>query len=236
MNIPKITSKVIDSASALTEVARKASSPILQENAPQKLTNTLECLAASAVPAINKAPKKVNLPDFIYHITSKENYEKILKDGKMKISEWEANSANGCNGIYFVDKDNFLNKWLGRKAPELLGDCDIGEMLMMWTCKGTDGSVVIKIPTSKLDLTKLRFRPYLEACKETAETLDFETLEIGSKMVKEGLPVEELAKYIDTDEPIEYVYFGEITPDVFSGYTETSFSQNMREMIANLFN
>lgn len=235
MNVSKITNKAISIVGELPQVAGKTVSSITQENNPEKLTSTLDCLAANAVSAVNMNAKKSNLPDFIYHITSKENYEKILKDGKMKISDWEANSGNGCNGIYFVDKENFLNKWLNRKETELFGDTDIGEMLMLWTCKSTDGSVAIKIPTSKLNPMQLRFRPYLQACRESIETFDPDTLKIDSKMVKEGLPIDDLIKYKNSNEPIEYVYFGEITPDMFLGCTETSFSENMREMIHNLF-
>lgn len=155
----------------------------------------------------------------------------------MKISDFEAQSQNGCNGIYFIDRDNFLNKWIGRKEPKLFGDLqmDMGELLMLWTCKSTDGTVAIKIPTSKLNPSQLRFRPYIEACRESFEALDANTKEIGSKMVKEGLPIKDLSKYIKTNEPIEYVYTGEITPDMFLGYSETAFSENLREMIHNLF-
>ena len=235
MNILKITNPVVNYVGTLSRSTKINSSNVDTSN-PQKLASTLDCMAASAIPSIVNKARIIELPEFIYHITSKENYEKILKDGKMKISSCEGNSVNGCKGIYFVDKDNFLNKWVGRKEPELFGSdtFDVGELLMIWTCKSTNGTVAIKIPTDQLDKSQLRFRPYLIALKEAIETLNPETNIVESKMVKEGLPIEDLSKYVNS-EPVEYVYFGEITSDMFSGYTETTFSENMGEMIDKLF-
>lgn len=238
MSILKITNTTIDIVNSLPKVIQKTSCPIATDAVnPQKLTSTLDCLAANAIPAINKTSKKQALPEFIYHITSKENYEKILKDGKIIISEWEAQNLNGCKGIYFVDRDNFLNKWVGRKEPELFGDSsiDIGELLMLWTCKGINGTVAIQIPTSKLNLSQLRFRPYIEACRVSLETLNPDTLEIGSELVKKGLSIDDLPKFANSNEPIEYIYTGELASDVFSGYKVTTFSDNIKEMIHNLF-
>ncbi len=231
----KITKNIGElAACGIKKVMPEATVPITKTSGGQKLLGELDSLAAVAKTSIIHTKKNKDIPEFIYHITSKENYEKILKDGKMKISSFEAMGDN-CKGIYFVDKDNFLQKWVGRKEIELFGDADIGEMLMLWTCKSIDGTVAIKIPTSSLDLSKLRFRPYIQACQEACDTMDPDTLKISSKMVKEGLSLSELSKYIDTDEPIEYVYFGDITPKVFDGYSQTSFSENMMDMINNLF-
>ena len=236
MNVSKISNAIFDIPKALPKIAQEVTSSIPDSSDTKKLTSALDCLAANAVPSINKSTKKPDIPEFIYHITSKENYEKILKDGKMKISDFEGASQNGCKGIYFVDKENFLTKWVGRTEPELFGEgVDIGDTLMLWTCKSDKGTVAIRIPTSSLDQSQLRFRPYIKASKEAFDTFDPDTMIVGSKMVKEGLPIEDLVKYTNTDEPIEYVYFGEITPKMFSGYSETSFSENMREMINNLF-
>lgn len=236
MSILKITNTTIDIVKSLPKVIQKTSCPIATDAVnPQKLTSTLDCLAANAIPVINKTSKKQALPEFIYHITSKENYEKILKDGKIKISEWESQNPNGCKGIYFVDRDNFLNKWVGRKELELFGG-DIGELLMEWTCKGLNGTVAIQIPTSKLNLSQLRFRPYIESGRAAFETFNPDTWEVGSELVKKGLPIEDLFKYANTNEPIEYIYTGELASDVISGYKVTAFSDNMKEMIHNLFN
>lgn len=237
MNISKISTTISNTLNASSKAVQKPNCLIQDGANSTKLTNTLECLATNAIPSINKNSKKVNLPEFIYHITSRENYEKILRDGKMKVSKWELDSGNGCNGIYFIDKDNFLNNWLGRKEPEILGDSpmDVGELLIAWTCKDTKESVAIKIPTSKLDISQLRFRPYIEACKESLETYNPNTGKIESRLVKEGLPIEDLSKYANSKEPIEYVYFGEITPEIFCGSSSTLFCENLKEMATRLF-
>lgn len=107
-------------------------------------------------------------------------------------------------------------------------------MLTMWTCKRSNPTV-IKVPTSSLDLNKLRFRPFIQACKEGMAQLDVDTMQTGSKLVKEGLPLSELSKYANTNEPLEFVYLEEINPKIFAGYTETPFSENPMDMIKGLF-
>lgn len=233
MDITKITQGTIKLAeNAINQGAKVTNkAPKAIEN-PEKLMGSLDCLATNAIFSV-KPTKKVNLPEFIYHITSQENFEKILQDKKIVKSSFEV-GQNGCCGTYLVDRDNFLQKWLGRQEPSLFGDADIGGMLMMWTSKGSD-PVAIKIPTSSLDLSKLRFRPYVKACLETAEKLDPETLKVDSKLVTEGLPLSDLAKYVGSNEPIEFVYTDEIPADLFNSFSTTRFTENMRDMIDGLF-
>ena len=114
MNVSKVSTVVSDILSTTSKAVQKAPCFMEGEANPEKLTSALECLATNAIPSVKKLPKKVDLPEFIYHITSKENYEKILKDGQMKVSDWELNSDNGCKGIYFVDKNNFFNMAITR--------------------------------------------------------------------------------------------------------------------------
>lgn len=45
----------------------------------------------------------------------------------------------------------------------------------------------------------------------------------------------ELTKYTDTDEPLEYIYFGKITPKLFQGHLETKYFDNPLDMIKSLF-
>lgn len=233
MNIAKITQETINLAqNTISRCANKSIGTQKPVECSEKLMGALDCLAVSAVSAI-KSDKKLNIPEFIYHITSKENYERILQDKKITASVFES-GQNGCHGVYLVDKDNFLQKWLGRKEPDLLGDIDIGELLMMWTCKASE-PVAVKIPTSRLDLSKLRFRPYIEACVETFEKFDSSTMKVGSKLVKEGLPLSDLSKYIRTNEPIEFVYMDEIPTDIIGGSSTAKFTENMRDMISELF-
>lgn len=236
MNINKAIAKTTEIADkTLKNLTSKIVAPKVKSTSNSKaLLNELDAMASCAKTSIIHSKKGQNIPEFIYHITSKENYKKILKDGKMNISAWEELSENGCQGIYFIDKENFLKNWVGRKEPELFGDVDLGELLMLWTSKGTD-TVAIKIPTSSLDMSKLHFRPYIKASREATETIDNDTLKISSNLVKEGLPICELAKYAETDEPIEYVYFGKITPKLFQGHLETKYFDNPLDMIKSLF-
>lgn len=232
MDIAKITQNTVNIAQNTLNHSAKINTMPTTLKCPEKLMDTLNCLAANTVSTIKPA-KKTNIPEFIYHITSEENYEKILHDKKIIKSTIET-GQNACYGIYFLDKDNFLQKWLGRKEPDLSGDVDIGEALMAWTCKGNN-PVIIKIPTSRLDLSKLRFRPYLEACKESFEKLNSDTMKVDSKLVTEGLPLSDLQRYIKTNEPIEFIYKEELPIDIIDSFFTTKFTENMRDMISKLF-
>ncbi len=46
------------------------------------------------------------VPEYLYHVTSRENMDKILKSGQMNISKNEQ-----LQGIYFFDKSNFLTRY-----------------------------------------------------------------------------------------------------------------------------
>ncbi len=151
----------------------------------------------------NKLPEGV--PEFLYHFMSKAHYEMIKKDGVLGFSAWE-NKSNGCEGIYFVEKNNMLNHWIGYRNPKYFGDYDIGEVLLRFTGAETeDGIVALKFPTKSLDISKLKFRPYVEACRHVLENIDTTTLTYDSELVKKGLELNELPKYIDK-EPVEFMY------------------------------
>ena len=96
-------------------------------------------------------------------------------------------------------------------------------------------TVLFAFLISKKHLSKLRFRPYIEACMEAFKKFDSNTMKVDSKLVKEGLPLSDLSKYIRTNEPIEFVYMDEIPTDIISGSSTANFTENMLDMISELF-
>ena len=100
---------------------------------------------------------KNNLPEYLYHFTSEENYKSIIKNGEMKATYSDKFlKSNGNKAIFLVDSDNLLNQWDSLKnktrysyLTRLLKFCD----------KSQNGKVMmLKIPTSKLNIDNLSFR------------------------------------------------------------------------------
>lgn len=174
------------------------------------------------------------LPEYLYHMTPTENYNQIVQTGKINFSEIEGQSVNGCNGVYMVSKDNLVNQWMGAKEPDIFGDIDLGETLLNCTGAGTESMSAIKIPVKSLDLSKLRFRPYIEACEATVTTFDANTGVVESEMATKGLPISELSKYIGKT-PVEFVYQGELTTNLFTDVATSQGQIPFLDIIKNLF-
>ena len=112
---------------------------------------------------INTSPTNItdetknNLPEYLYHFTSEENYKAIMESGEMQATYSDTFlKKNGNKAIFLVDSDNLLNHWDSLKDGtrhsyliRLLKFCD----------KNRNGNVVmLKIPTSKLNIDNLSFR------------------------------------------------------------------------------
>ena len=178
-------------------------------------------------------------------MTRKSSYDSILKDGGMhgySLTEALADkSVKGMQGTYMVSKDNFLNNWLGCKE---LFDADLGETLLTQVGattntpsefralqNPTNSVVAIQIPTAILDLSKLKFRPYIEVCKKAFESY---FSGVPDEIVTKGLPIDKLSDYIGKT-PIEFIYQGKITSDMFSAISQSQADLSFLEIANNLF-
>lgn len=94
---------------------------------------------------------KHKIPRFIYHMTSKRNYESMLCDGIIKTSPDELLG----NGVFTSELTNLFKRW--RKCKSW-GNESLQERLISHVAKGNDEIVILKIPTTKLDADKLVIR------------------------------------------------------------------------------
>ena len=94
---------------------------------------------------------KHKIPRFIYHMTTKSNYESILKDGMIKTS------SEGLigNGIFTTELTNFFKHW---RKNSSWGNSSLQEQLLLHVSKGEDEIIILKIPTAKLSPDKLVIR------------------------------------------------------------------------------
>lgn len=204
------------------------------------LEKSLDILATNAISCVDLLDKSIKLPKSLYHLTSKSNYERIIKSGKLMTSSWEK-AQDGLDGVYMIDKDNFLHTWFDKKYPSIFPKKDdfdkqpsMGEQILKWTSRGGD-FVVIEIPTSKLDLSKLRIRPYLQAYNQVIDSMNVETDEYNDELFRDGLPLSKLSDYENSDEPIEFVYIDEIPINIFSDAKQFPFSDPSRKLGTEIF-
>lgn len=94
---------------------------------------------------------KHKVPRFIYHMTNKENYKKIMESGELRTSQ----DALFGEGIFTMELDNFFRRWRKDKA---WGKNSLQESLISHTAKGESELVILKIPTENLDHNKLFIR------------------------------------------------------------------------------
>ena len=171
------------------------------------------------------------VPRYIYHLTPKENYEQMLKDGYIKLS---SDPYFAKNGIFTFEFENLFKRWNSKGAgykETLL------EGLLRQVTKNQDEVVILKIPTSKLEQNKLYIRsqkklfgsgltPRQEIMKVMAtkyqdrknistkdmfnvinESLNKCILEQNNNIhIRYGAPVYQSSLFKQRKEPIEYIY------------------------------
>lgn len=213
--------KKVDSAVAkeaveeLPQISEKSLS--LFSNASASLGKAqIALMNSSAIKKVTTEAEKSEIPEFLYHLTSKSNYEKILKDKAINISDLESQSKNGLAGAYMLDKENFLKTW-NRGCKEITNseNINIGGTLFGWCSKGDD-LVLLKIPTNTLDKKSLRVRNYIDDCMSQIR---------GDGLASQGKPIEELTNLKNIKEPLEYVYMGKVPTEAMAVESVTPFNE-----------
>lgn len=97
---------------------------------------------------LQKNVGKHKIPRYLYHITTKENYSKMLKDGYINISQ----DCPRGKGLYMFEMQNMLKHY-----KDFDGNRDLGRLLRQ-VCDSETGAVLLKIPTSILEAGKLVVR------------------------------------------------------------------------------
>lgn len=102
-----------------------------------------------------------NLPRYLYHITNKANYEKILQEGVIKAAHDTAPETN-LSGVFMFDLKNFTKRWchmgfdIGTNSGENL--LTLAKALFIKSSSKSSDIVVLRIPTRNLPLDKLKCR------------------------------------------------------------------------------
>ena len=141
---------------------------------------------------------------YLYHFTSASNYQKILNEKKINMSHKDPFLKSP--GIFLVDLPNFTNQWLNNET--YWNSQNLALNLLEETCKNQDKLVCLRIPTEKLDHSKLRIR---------SEDRFFKKFKSFSKVTKHlefGDSVKSRSYYIQRGESLEHIYQNDIPADI----------------------
>ncbi len=140
---------------------------------------------------------KRNVPRYLYHLTTKNNYQQMLKDGYIKGYHDEDIRTN-LSGIFMLDLRNFTKRWMttGIDCGEQL--LTFAKCLIMQASKDDSNIVALKIPTKTLNMSKLKCRSQISKNNIHITNGDFATNQKHYTRRKE--PIEYIC---ETDIPIK---------------------------------
>ena len=115
-----------------------------------------------------------NLPRYLYHITTENNYQQMLKDGYIK-GHHDLDLSTHLSGVFLFDLKNFSIRWttMGIDWGDKLFTFAKG--LIMQASKDDSNLVVLKISTKTLSQNKLKCRNQLTDSKTHNTYGDFAT-------------------------------------------------------------
>lgn len=143
----------------------------------------------------NDTKGRCNVPRYLYHVTSKANYEKMLQDGFIKKSHDFAQDTN-LNGVFMFDLKNFTKRWcnmgfyIGENTQENI--FSLAKALFMKTSSKTSDIVALRIPTRSLSLGKLK-------CRVQGVNLTLSHANNGDSALRQK-------HYTRKKQPIEYIF------------------------------
>ena len=148
---------------------------------------------------------KHKIPRYLYHMTSLENYQKMLETGYIRPS-----GARLPDGVYMLELDSFSKYWNKGLRNDL---CDL-----VFRSGESHNIVMLRIPTKNLEASKIRLRTQKQVegdfyTKEIEEWLNFCHMPPERKQLCEDL----LAKYGKKEGLNRYI---ELLPKKFEPVTK----------------
>lgn len=169
---------------------------------------------------------KRTIPRYLYHLTTKENYTSIIKDGVIKATH-DANPVSNLKGVFLFDMINFIKRWMstGFKIDSENNKFSLAQALFLNVIIKSRNLVLLRIPTKNLstNLLQCRVQNITEsefhanngdsATKQKHYTRKKKPIEY---IFQDNIPVKEFAKIGEVDSQINYTKhqdlasFGEI--------------------------
>ena len=98
---------------------------------------------------IEKQVGKHKIPRYLYHVTTRPNYESMLKTGTLRVSD----PGGLGSGVYMFELQNMINHYGNHN-----GYRGLERLLEQASLHGGDELVLLRIPTSKLNASRLAIR------------------------------------------------------------------------------
>ena len=157
------------------------------------------------------------IPRYIYHMTSKANYDAILRDGFIKMSD---EKLMADEGIYAFDLMNFIKHWTRNKD---WGNEDLQSVILRHIVKWFPSTfpakselVILRIPTAGLDADKLFVRSMNRLFKFKDSEQRFNSISPALQQHLSGVtPACETPLYKMRKEAIEFIYKDDIPVENF---------------------
>lgn len=159
-----------------------------------------------------------NLPRYLYHITTENNYQQMLKDGYIK-GHHDLDLNTHLSGVFLFDLKNFSKRWttMGIDWGDKLFTFAKG--LIMQASKDDSNLVVLKISTKTLSQNKLKCRNQLTDSKTHNTYGDFATNQ---------------KHYTRKKNAIEYINEGDIPIQNVTKIGEANVGFNLHKAMENL--
>ncbi len=157
-----------------------------------------------------------NIPEYLFHLTTKDNYKSILQDGYIKKSH---DRILNKDAVFLIEKNNYLTEW-----SKVFVDKDNLKNRLIEHVNLGDESVVLKITTKNLHLKKLFVRnqkkffmlyngQYDELPKNPLKFIRMITDAIHLRF---GTPAF-IKKFFNKHKPYEYIYKDKIETNNIAG-------------------
>lgn len=99
------------------------------------------------------------IPRYLYHLTSKDAYESMLKDGAVKITKKEF-----APGVFMFDLMNFFKHW---NSVKFCKNRNVKLQLLEKINNKSDYIVILRLSTQNIDKSKLKVRTQEDLFKMT---------------------------------------------------------------------
>lgn len=137
---------------------------------------------------------------YLYHMTSEENYKKMLEDGRIRTSE---DFHLDSEGIFMTELENLAKRWRTAKEwneimPENKDGVYLSLGLLKQVSKDSKNIVCLRIPTKYMNHNALKIRSQNKLVNPEKEAF--------RSHITYGAPAKDANLYKQRKEAIEYIY------------------------------
>ncbi len=170
-------------------------------------------------------PGKHKVPRFLYHFTTPEGYESMMRTGKISAS---VDAFLDKPAVFMVELDNLIKNWCNTiKIEDLNLELITGLLMNVGKSLGNKEIVLVKIPTSHINCNNLSVRSqktfFMARADAFAKLEEYQSKDLHGK-----IPATQSNLFKQRKEPIEYIYYDNIQTNSIEkvGSADINISEN----------